>query len=95
MSKQSTDQNHRGKHSRFKEPKTLALPNISSEFALIDVKKGRKALAKVVAKGYRVPFTISGYVQPGPNGRDDGVSIEFCADVTSAQFGKPELAGGK
>jgi hypothetical protein len=73
-----------------KNTKTRALRNVSSEFALIDVKKGRKALAKVVRRGYRVPFTMSGFVQPGPNGRDDGVSIEFCADVTSAKFGKPE-----
>jgi hypothetical protein len=72
-----------------KKSKTLVLPNISSEFALIDVKEGRESLAKVVAKGYRVPFTITGFVQAGPNA--DGVSIEFCADVTTAQFGTPEL----
>jgi hypothetical protein len=74
--------------------KTPVLPNISSGYALIDVKKGRKPLAKVTAKGYRVPFTISGFVQAGRHarGEDDGVSIEFCADVTAAHFGKPERA---
>ena len=66
-----------------------ALPNLSSTFALIDVKKGRQTLSKVVRKGYRVPFTIKGFIQAGQVGKDDGVSIEFAADVTSATFGKP------
>jgi hypothetical protein len=71
-----------------------ALSNLSSTFALIDVKKGRKTLSKVVGKGYKVPFTIKGFIQAGHRavGPDDGVSIEFCAGVTSATFGNPELA---
>ena len=63
-----------------------ALPDLSSTFALIDVKKGRQTLSKVVRKGYRVPFTIKGFIQAGQVGKDDGVSIEFAADVTSATF---------
>jgi hypothetical protein len=75
-----------------KNTKISALPKLSSDFAVIDVKEGRKALAKATAMGYRVPFTISGFVQRGmSHGRDDGVSIEFYADVMDAQFGTPEL----
>jgi hypothetical protein len=75
-----------------KNTKIPALRKLSSTFAMIDVKKGRKALAKVAEMGYRVPFTISGFVQPGgQHGRDDGVSIEFYAEVIDAQFGTPEL----
>jgi len=59
---------------------------------LIDVNDGRKALAKLAAKGYRVLFTISGFVPARQHRRDNGVRIEFEGEVTTAQFGKPELA---
>lgn len=72
-------------------PKT---PKLTSDFALLDIKNGRKQLAKLVAAGHKIPFTISGFIQDGPGGigHDDGVSIEFAADVKSAEFGEPIIA---
>jgi hypothetical protein len=63
--------------------KVPTVPLISSTFALLDVMKGRAALEKVVAAGYRVPVTITGYIQNGRGGvsRDDGTSREFSIDV--------------
>jgi hypothetical protein len=70
-------------------PKT---PKLRSDFALLDIKTGRKALAKLVEKGHRIPFTITGYIQEGRSGigNDDGVSIEFASTVLVADFGEPE-----
>jgi hypothetical protein len=64
-------------------------PALSSSFALIDIKRNRRKLAKIVADGHRIPFTISGYISGV--GNDDGVSIEFTADVEVAGFGQPKL----
>lgn len=77
-----------------KAVKKVTLPKITSTFALIDIKKnGRFKLANLVAQGYKIPFTISGYLMPGASsvGHDDGVSIEFAADVLVADFGEPKL----
>jgi hypothetical protein len=76
---------------KTKDTQTLALPNVSSTFALIGIENGRKAFANVVDEGYRVPFTISGFVRGWQTGEDDGWSTTFGADVTTAQFGTPEL----
>ena len=65
-------------------------PTLSSSFALIDIKRNRHKLAKIVADGYRIPFAISGYIHG--IGNDDGVSIEFAADVEVAHFGQPKPA---
>lgn len=59
---------------------------LTSDFALLDVKKGRKDLFKKL--GYsgrqeppaRVPITITGYLV-GAWGGDDGVSQEFEVEV--------------
>lgn len=57
------------------------MKKISSDFALLDVKVGRAALAKRVRAGERVPVTIRGYIDT-VHSRDDGTSIEFAlADV--------------
>lgn len=62
---------------------------IDSDFAILDVKKGRKKLAKKVQSGHaagiltgdeRIPITIYGYISH-QTGSDDGVSIEFGVDV--------------
>ncbi len=68
------------------------IPAFSSDFALLDVKKGRAELERLVAKGYRIPITIRGFIQPGHQGvgTDDGVSREFSCDVTNVQVGKAE-----
>lgn len=49
---------------------------LQSDFALLDVKRGRKGLVKRTQKGERIPVTITGYIA-GQWGHDDGESIEF------------------
>jgi hypothetical protein len=57
---------------------------ISSEFALLDVKRGRVELARRINRGEkRIPVTIRGYITE-VWGYDDGISIEFQVEVTSA-----------
>jgi len=64
---------------------------MKSDFAILDVKAGRKGLAKHFVKRprsgpcpreLRIPVTITGYIV-GQWGRDDGTSIEFEVEVTS------------
>jgi hypothetical protein len=57
---------------------------IDSDFAILDVKRGRVALAKRINSGdNRIPVTIRGYIT-AQNGNDDGTSIEFTVEVTDA-----------
>lgn len=54
---------------------------IDSSFALLDVKKGRKALLRRIKNGEtKIPVTIHGYIVKDWSG-DDGTSIEFEIDV--------------
>lgn len=53
-----------------------------SDFALLDVKAGRVALAKRVEGGEKIPVVIRGTISHRW-GQDDGISIEFELDVTS------------
>lgn len=69
-------------------------PKIKSEFALLDVTRGRKALAKLMPPGSqnlpedeRIPVTITGFISHRWDG-DDGVSIEFGVDVTNVVLGE-------
>lgn len=63
---------------------------IASEFAMIDVKKGRRELARAVRDGQvRIPVTLVGFIT-GPYGQDDGMSIEFEVDVKKVELGAPE-----
>ena len=56
---------------------------INSEFALLDVKRGRVELARRINRGdNRIPVTIRGYITD-VWGNDDGTSIEFQVDVAS------------
>lgn len=58
-------------------------------FAIVDVRGGRKALAKLVKDHKRkIPITLKGHIVGQWSG-DDGVSIEFDMDVTSQKIGKP------
>lgn len=74
-------------------------PNVKykSDFVLLDVKSGRRSLAKMFGlNGYpevcgsvRIPVTIKGYITHR-HGGDDGVSIEYGVEVESLK-----IAGGK
>lgn len=58
--------------------------SINSDFAILDVKRGRVELARRVNKGdNRIPVTIRGYIV-SQHGNDDGTSIEFEIEVTDA-----------
>lgn len=56
-------------------------PIISSEFAVLDVKKGRGQLLKTVQGGAAVPVKIEGVID-GVWGSDDGESNEFSLRIT-------------
>jgi hypothetical protein len=56
---------------------------ISSDFAILDVKNGRVALAKRINRGERVPVTIRGYIDT-VHSNDDGTSIEFSLSAVDA-----------
>jgi hypothetical protein len=59
-----------------------------SDFALLDVKKGRQALAKKIDAGGKVRVRID-MVIDCRHGSDDGTSIEFSGEVLSVkQFRK-------
>lgn len=51
-------------------------PKFTSDFAILDVKHGRKALAKHIKAGATVPVTIQAEIVRQWSG-DDGTSIEF------------------
>ncbi len=65
----------------------------TSGFALIDIKSGRAALAKLFGPGgypeagqtVRIPVTIQGYITHR-HGGDDGISIEYGVEVESLQI---------
>lgn len=56
---------------------------LNSEFALVDVKKGRRKLAKRVLAGERIPVIFRGFIVSQWS-QDDGTSIEFEIEVNSA-----------
>lgn len=57
--------------------------DINSDFAILDIKRGRVEMAKRINRGERIPVTIRGYLDT-VHSRDDGTSIEFSLQVTSA-----------
>lgn len=58
---------------------------LKSEFALLDVKSGKKKLARHFEKGgERIPVTIHGFITH-QWGVDDGISIEFEVAVESVE----------
>lgn len=68
----------------------VKLPASSTDFGIIEFKKGRKALEKLVASGEKIKFTITGYLQPGAQsiGNDDGVSTPFWADIETCALSR-------
>lgn len=70
------------------------MKKLHSDFALLDVKHGRKQLDKLMPPGSqrlpdneRIPVTIIGYISHRW-GHDDGVSIEFGVDVENVIVGE-------
>ena len=58
-------------------------------FALVDMKEGRKALAKLVRNhDQKIPITLTGHIV-GQWSDDDTVSIEFEISVYKCVLGKP------
>jgi hypothetical protein len=61
----------------------------TATFGLLDVKRGRKRLRKLVKDHkLKVPVTIKGFIVGDWSG-DDGTSIEFELDVKSHKLGRP------
>lgn len=67
---------------------------VTSNFAIVDIKKGRKKLYDSLPENPRlgepvtgIPVVITGYIV-GTWGRDDGVSREFEIQVDSVKLGK-------
>lgn len=71
---------------------------LQSDFAILDVKRGRKALDRMVelngltgARRHdlpeRIPVVIHGWIT-GRHGSDDGVSQEFTVEVTKVEVSK-------
>jgi len=63
---------------------------LQSDFALLDVKRGRHKLLQEVLAGHRRPVTITGYLV-APLSADDGTSREFQVDVTEVVTGDKEV----
>jgi hypothetical protein len=60
--------------------------NISSDFAILDVKKGRTKLAKYF-KDNKPPLAVTIEAEiVYPSGSDDGTSIEFAMAVKKVTF---------
>lgn len=53
-----------------------------SDFAIIDIKKGRQALAKKIAAGAKVRVRVDMLIDQ-QYGNDDGTSIAFYCDILS------------
>lgn len=58
------------------------MAKLHSEYARIDVKRGRKQLLKRLEKGEAIYVTLRGRLsnEIGAHSHDDGVSIEFAID---------------
>ena len=63
----------------------MNLPRIQSTYGILDVMRGRKALAKHLAKHGPVRVIIEATIAY-QYGADDGDSIEFSMDVRSAKL---------
>ena len=75
-----------------KPKKSVIGKSIDCGFAIIDVKRGRKALAKRLARGEEIEFVMRGKLFNGkPWSKDDGVSIEFAADVETIVETKEDI----
>ncbi|MBK9496455.1 MAG: hypothetical protein IPO08_18510 [Xanthomonadales bacterium] len=72
--------------------------SVSSDFVILDVKRGRHALSKCMPAGSaglaaqdRIPVVIYGFISH-QWGCDDGISIEFGVDVERVVLTDPKPA---
>lgn len=68
------------------KPKKL---KFSSDYGILDVKKGRKKLEAHLHKNQGVPVVIAAYLTCA-YGHDDGISTPFNMDVISVEVVTPE-----
>lgn len=74
------------------KPKPKLPKRVSSTFAIVEIKRGREAVRKIVEASYHsIPFTIRGTIDPGKGGigPSDNVGTEFSTTVTSIKLHKP------
>jgi hypothetical protein len=62
----------------------MSVPKFTSTYAILDVMKGRKNLARHLDRDGPVRVLIEATITD-PYGQDDGTSIEFCCDVHSVK----------
>lgn len=58
---------------------------VTSDFAILDIKRGRKGLLKKLEKGEKFTVKIEGTIDEAWSG-DDGTSIEFSVGVTNVEI---------
>lgn len=68
----------------------VSVPAISSDFAIIDVKQGRGALAKLIRSGGKVLVRVD-VLLDNVNSHDDGTSIEFSGQVMALTASSREV----
>lgn len=69
----------------------MKIAPFTSDFMLLDVKRGRAQLARIIETGGKVEVWIKATIEGASGvGRDDGVSIEFAAQVHSIKVGGTE-----
>lgn len=74
----------------LKKPSKIHKLKLSSRYALLDVKNGRKTLEKHFHNGgENIPVTIHGHIVDC-YGHDDGTSIEFEVIVEKVVMKKPK-----
>ena len=66
----------------------VGCPIFTSDFAILDVMKNRRALERYVKKYGPVRLIVTMDLTY-PAGNDDGTSIEFCADVQAVEIQEP------
>lgn len=71
----------------------MKVPKISSSYAILDVERGRKALAKYLKANSGLPVIIHATITD-QFGSDDGCSIEFNMDVVKVEI-EPVVVVGK
>ena len=71
----------------------MTSPRFTSSYGILDIEKGRKALAKHLKANGGLPVLIHA-VLTDPYGSDDGVSIEFNMEVLKVEVSPSPTATG-